>query len=54
VEIGAQVVINCECKEDDPIVCEHCHQWYVENVLTEIEDAVTADVIRWPWLESVA
>jgi hypothetical protein len=47
-------VINCNCKEDDPTVCEGCHQQYVETVLAEVDDAVTADTIRWPWLEEVA
>jgi hypothetical protein len=47
-------VINCNCKEDDQIVCEGCHQWYVETVLAEVQDASLADAIRWPWLEEVA
>jgi hypothetical protein len=54
VEIGAPAVINCNCKEDGPTVCEDCHQWYVETVLAEVQDASFADVIRWPWLEEVA
>jgi hypothetical protein len=54
MEIGAPAVMMCVCKEDDPTVCESCHQWYVETVLTEVQDASFADAIRWPWLEEVA